>query len=37
MPPLCWALVVDVDDMHGNGGTIVDVGDDGVGVCSRVG
>jgi hypothetical protein len=29
--------VVDVDDAHGDGGAVVDVGYDGVGVGGRVG
>ena len=37
MPSSFWLLVIDVDDSHGDGGAVVDVGDDGVGVGRRVG
>jgi len=33
----CWLLMVDVDDAHGDGCAIVDVGDDGVRVRHWVG
>ena len=36
MPTLFWSLVIDVDDAHGYGGTVVDVGDDDVGASGRV-
>ena len=36
MPPSFWSLVIDVDDAHGDGGTVVDVGDDDVGAGKRV-
>ena len=32
-----WSLVVDVDDVHGDGSAIVNVGDDDVGAGGRVG
>ena len=32
-----WSLVIEVDDAHGDGGAVVDVGDDAVGAGERVG
>ena len=32
-----WSLVVDIDDAHGDGGIVVNVGDDDVGAGGRVG
>ena len=37
MTLLFRSLVINVDDTHGDGGTVVNVGDDGVEVGTRVG
>ena len=36
MSPSFRPLVVDIDDAHGDGGAVVNVGDDDVGTCSWV-